>query len=303
MLSLIVASVEDAIIFKDNHSYHFYYVQYMQQLLRLLLLLSGNKRYTLHELHKRFDVSERTIYRYLDTIEDAGFVLNRMNGSYNLQLETTQARSLQKLLHFSEEEAYILYKTLSLIGGTSALKARLVCKLNAMYDFRALSQVEDKSHLETIRRLSEAIGAKKQVLLKGYRSSNSDSIHDRTVEPFEFLPDYKATWCYDKQSSICKQFKIARMKDVGLLPTSWQKEEKHKVPFVDAFHMSAEAPIATIQAHLSLKAYNLLIEEFPLAETYVEPLNGKYLLAIPVADFNGIGRFVMGLLGDVKMLE
>ncbi|MEJ7829013.1 MAG: hypothetical protein WKF91_12470 [Segetibacter sp.] len=90
-------------------------------------------------------------------------------------------------------------------------------------------------------------------------------------------------------------------KDVKLSSTLWQHQEKHNVPFVDAFRMSAEAPVATVHANLTLKAYNLLVEEFPLAEAYVKPLNGKYLLNIPVADFNGIGRFVMGLLGDVQV--
>lgn len=273
----------------------------MQQLLRLLMLLSGNKRYTLQELQKRFDVSERTIYRYLDTIEDAGFVVNRMSGSYNLQAETTHARSLQKLLHFTEEEAYILYKTLSLIEGASPLKERLVNKLNTLYDFRALSQVQDKSSIEIISKLGEAIREKKQVLLLAYRSSNSDSIHDRTVEAFEFLPDYSAIWCYDNESKTCKQFKIARINDVQILPAKWQHEERHRVPFVDAFRMAAEAPIANVEAFLSLKAYNLLTEEFPLALEFVQPGDGFYLLDIPVADFNGVGRFVLGLLDEVQV--
>jgi hypothetical protein len=196
---------------------------------------------------------------------------------------------LQKLLHFSEEEAYILYKTLSLIEGTSPIKERLVCKLNTLYDFRALSQLQDKSSLEIIRKLSEGIQHKKQVLLNAYRSSNSDSIHDHTVEAFEFLPDYTAIWCYDKDGEFCKQFKISRIKDVELLPAIWQHEPQHKVPFSDAFHMSAEAPVANVKAHLSLKAYNLLTEEFPLAEAYVQPLNGKYMLDIPVADCKPLG--------------
>ncbi|MEJ7829014.1 MAG: hypothetical protein WKF91_12475 [Segetibacter sp.] len=184
----------------------------MQQLLRLLMLLSGSRKYTLLELQRLYGVSERTVYRFFEKLENAGFVLNRMDGLYNLQVDTTQARLLQKLLHFSEEETYILYKTLSLIEGTSTLKEQLVCKLNVLYDFRALSQVEDRSHLETIRKLSKAIKEKKQVLLNAYRSSNSDSIQNRTVETFEFLPDYSAIWAYDKEGNCCKQFKIARIK-------------------------------------------------------------------------------------------
>ncbi len=174
----------------------------MHQLLRLLMLLAGNKRYSIAELKSRFEVTERTIYRYLDVIEDAGFVLNRINGRYNLQLENSNGRTLQKLLHFSEEEALVLYKTLSLIGGTSPMKERLIHKLHSLYDLRALSKVQDKSYLETIQNLSEAINTKRQVLLNAYRSSNSETITDRIVEAFEFLPDYSAIWCYDKEENF-----------------------------------------------------------------------------------------------------
>lgn len=274
----------------------------MQELLRMLMLLGGNKRYTLQELQDIFEISERTVFRHINAIEDAGFVVNRVNSTYNLCLNTPNARTLQKLLHFAEEEVSILYETLLLTEGTTPLKERLLCKLDTLYNARALSQSEEKSQIQIIKKLSEAIACKKQVSLKAYRSSNSQSINDRTVEAFEFLHDYSAIWCYDKEDKFCKQFKVARIKEVDLMPSSWQDEAKHKVPFVDAFHMSAEAPVANVQAHLSLKAYNLLIEEFPLAENYVRPLNGKYLLDIPVADFNGIGRFVMGLLGDIKVI-
>jgi predicted DNA-binding transcriptional regulator YafY len=274
----------------------------MQELLRMLMLLAGNKRYSRQELEDRFEISDRTVYRHLAAIQQAGFVVNKVEGTYNLCLHTPHARTLQKLLQFAEEEVSILYETLSLTEGTTPLKERLLCKLDTLYDARVLSQAEEKSQLQIIKKLSEAIAGKKQVSLHAYRSSNSESITDRTVEAFEFQSDYSAIWCYDKEDRFCKQFKIARINDVELLPTTWQHEAKHKVPFVDAFHMSAEKPIAFVHAHLSLKAYNLLTEEYPLAENYIKPLNGKYLLDIPVADFNGIGRFVMGLLGDVQVI-
>ncbi|MGN6531600.1 MAG: WYL domain-containing protein [Ginsengibacter sp.] len=58
-----------------------------------------------------------------------------------------------------------------------------------------------------------------------------------------------------------------------------------------------------VEARLSLKAYNLLIEEFPLSREYVEEDNGGYRLKIPVAGYQGIGRFVMGLPGEIEILS
>lgn len=274
----------------------------MQELLRMLMLLAGNKRYSLQELQDRFEISDRTVHRHLNAIEHAGFTVKRVKQTYNLDLNTPQARTLVKLLQFAEDEVSILYDTLSLAEGTSPIKERLLCKLNTLYDARAVSQTEEKSGLQIIRKLSEAIQIKKQVQLKGYRSSNSGSITDRTVEAFEFLPDYSAAWCYDVEGGLCKQFKISRIKEVECLPAGWQHETKHKVPFTDAFYMSADAAVGNIQAILSLKAYNLLLEEYPLAGKWVQPLNGKYLLDIPVAGFTGIGRFVMGLMDEIEVI-
>ncbi|MDP1810456.1 MAG: WYL domain-containing protein [Sediminibacterium sp.] len=273
----------------------------MLKLLRLLMLLSGNRRYTLAELMQRFDQSDRTIYRHLEEIESAGFVLNRTGGTYQLQTDNPAVKSLRKLLHFSEEEAYVLYKTIALLQGTSPIKDRLAGKLNALYDFRALSLLPGRNSHEAVSKLGEAIREDKQVMLKAYRSGNSDSITDRTVEPFDFLTDYSGVWCYDPESGSSKQFKIARIEEVEVLPMRAAHHARYSIPFTDAFRMSAPQAIATIKATLTLKAYNLLLEEFPLAENYVQAVNGHYHLQVPVADYNGIGRFALGLPGEVKV--
>jgi len=267
------------------------------------MLLSGNRRYTLAELMEKFDQSDRTIYRHLEEIENAGFVLNRSNGTYQLQTDNDAVKSLQKLLHFSEEEAYLLYKTIALLKGESPIKDRLAGKLNALYNFRALSQLPGKNTHEAVNTLGAAIREGKQVILRAYRSGNSDQITDRTVEPFDFLTDYSGVWCYDPDSSSSKQFKIARIAAVEILPADAPHQTMHCIPFTDAFRMSGPQPIATVRASLTLKAYNLLLEEFPLAESCIHPENGHYLLQIPIADYYGIGRFVLGLPGEVKVRE
>ena len=275
----------------------------IQRLLRLLLLLSGSRRYDLETLSKKFSVGRRTLFRYLESIEAAGFVLSRTDGTYLLQTESPATGSLQKLLHFSEEEAYILFQTLSLIEGETPVKERLVCKLNTLYDLKALAQQKQKNSLEIVQKLHAAIKEKKQARLFAYRSSNSQTISDRIIEPFDFLPDYSAVWCYEPESKTSKQFKIARMQNIEPLPDNWRHEQQHTLPFIDAFRMAATAPLATVTATLSLKACNLLNEEYPLANPYIIAQEQEYLLQIPVADFNGIGRFVLGLAGEVKVLS
>lgn len=279
------------------------YQQKMQRMLRLLMKLSGKRWCPLQEIIDILECSGRTVYRYLETFETAGFVLEKNKGSYRLQKETSNSRSLQNLMHFSEEEVLILYETLALIEGTSSVKEQLIRKLNVLYDYKALEQLQQSDDLTKIQILSDAIRNRKQVNLKSYRSSNSDKITDRKVEPFDYLPDYRSVWCYEYESKSCKQFKLARIYEIELINRDWENELMHKIPFTDAFRISAIKPIGKIEATLSLKAYNLLLEEFPLCRNHVTEEDGHYHLKIPVAGYRGIGRFVMGLPGEIEVLD
>jgi len=275
-----------------------------EQILRMLVMLSGGICYTIKDLAQRFNKSERSIYRDLNTIENAGFVLDRDHGNYSLHLYKDQTKMMNTLFHFSEEEGYVLYRALDQLKVGTQVSNQLVRKLNVLYDFKALSNLSRKTEVEIINTLSNALTQKKQVKLCSYRSSHSETISDRVVEPFTFLSEYSGIWCYDTHDTICKQFKISRIEKVEILNSVWQNEILHKVPFVDAFRMSARIAIDTIEAELTLKASNLLSEEFPLAEPCLKLIGQnpiRYSLSIQVADYHGIGRFVIGLPGEVKV--
>lgn len=275
----------------------------MEKSIRLLKLLSGNRTYSLDELQDRFDVSERTVYRYLNQIENAGFVLERNNGRYRLAQDSSEIKSIHKLFHFTEEEAQIFHHSLTHLEVENDVVNRLLKKLHSLYDFKALKKIKNFSNLEKVEQLSQAIDDKRQVVLLNYRSSNSSTVSDRKVEPFQFMADYKAIWCLDVTDGRNKQFKISRTGKVQLTEAKWWYEQLHKAPFFDAFRMTSAEPETRVKALLTLKAYNLIREEYPITEDYLKKENDRYLLDIPIADFNGIGRFVLGLPGDVFVKE
>lgn len=280
----------------------------MEQLLRMLMMLSGTRSFSLDEIAERFQKSERTIYRQLNTLENAGFVLERTEDPagmrYKLAVNTQTNKDLRKLIHFTEDEASLIYKLLSELDGSTQLKDQLLRKLHGLYDVKAIHQFQKSFEIERIQKLDVAIQSKKQIILKNYRSSHSSTTLDRRVEPVQFLEDYKAIWCLDIKDLQIKTFKVSRIEDVEILQQDWEYSAKHVLPFVDIFRMSAPSPIAMIKARLTLKAYNLLLEDHPAAKEYVtaEPVN-QFYLKVPVADFNGIGRFVLGLPGEVKIIE
>ena len=52
-----------------------------ERLLRLMRLLSGNVTYSIDELAQKLEMSERTIYRYIDTFKAAGFAVEKLYGN------------------------------------------------------------------------------------------------------------------------------------------------------------------------------------------------------------------------------
>ena len=55
---------------------------------------------------------------------------------------------------------------------------------------------------------------------------------------------------------------------------------------------------------LNIRAYDLLIEEFPLAEKQIEKIsNNKWLFKTEVCDFASVGRFVIGLSADIEIID
>ena len=52
-------------------------------------LLTGNVNYTVNDLAERLDTSYRSIYRYIETFKDAGFVIHKLEGGvYKLGKES-----------------------------------------------------------------------------------------------------------------------------------------------------------------------------------------------------------------------
>ena len=54
---------------------------------------------------------------------------------------------------------------------------------------------------------------------------------------------------------------------------------------------------------LNTRAKGLLVEEYPLAEKDLHREDGKWVLRTTVQALEGVGRFVIGLAADVKVVE
>lgn len=276
----------------------------LQQLLDMLLYLSSGIKRSKADVMERFGIGSSTFYRYIDTFRTVGFVVPRpKDGLYYIDKASPYFREIDELLHFSKEEAHILQKAIHSIDNQNLLKQNLVDKLYALYDFnRVANTVVKKEHSEHIHKLMMAIKSQKRVLLRNYKSANSDKVSDRLVEPFDFTTNYIATWAYDVASGECKTFRNTRMSAVEVLDENWNFQNKHHRLPIDIFRFSSKEQIP-LKLKMTMRAADLLKEEYPLAEKdLIQLSDSKYILDTLVCSYEGVGRFVLGLLEEIEIV-
>lgn len=274
------------------------------KMLRLMKLLTGNVSRTIDQLAKEMGITPRTVYRYIDDIREAGFVVNKLYGNVFAMGKVGRGLSdFNRLIYFTEEEAYITAKLIESIDNNNVLKRDLQRKLASVYDSTSIANyIDNTANAANVEALADAIKRKKQVILKQYESAHSNESKDRLVEPIEFTANMIDVWAYDIENDDNRVFKVARIHDVEVLDSDWAFKSKHKAIKPDVFRMTGNIN-EKIVLQLNTRAKSLLLEEFPLAEKDLKREDGKWLLRTTIHSLEGAGRFVIGLAADIKIIE
>lgn len=274
------------------------------KLLRLMKLLTGNVSRTIDQLAVEMGITPRTIYRYIDTIRESGFVVNKLYGNVYAMGKVGRGLSdFNKLIYFTEEEAYIVAKMINGIDNNNVLKRDLQRKLASIYDSTSIANyIDNTATAANVEALADAIKRKKQVVLKHYESAHSDEAKDRRVEPIEFTTNMIDIWAYDVENADNRMFKVARIQEVEVTDDDWAFKSMHKVQRPDLFRMTGSLN-EIISLQLDTRAKSLLLEEFPLAEKELRRENGKWILTTRINSLEGATRFILGLAADIKILE
>ncbi len=276
----------------------------IERMLRLMKMLTANVSYTVDDIAERLGMSRRTVYRYIDTFREAGFLIKKSSEFIRLDKESPHFKDISQLVHFTEEEASILKSAIESIDDTNLLKQNLKRKLYSVYDNKLLADTVVKGkNASNVHLLLDAIEEHRQAILHKYQSGHGGEVRDRRVEPFAFTTNYVQVWCYDPDDGRCKLFKTSRIGSVEVLDDAWQHENEHKAGFIDIFRMNGTER-TRVRLELGLMSYNLLIEEYPLAERDLRPIDSTHwLLDTEVASMHGVGRFVAGLLDDIRIVD
>lgn len=249
-----------------------------------------------------FEVSVRTIERYLELLKDVGFEIEKVSGRYRI---TSNKRMIDphELVVFSAEEAATVRDAMMNTSGSGPLRKSVLEKLYALTEMDDIGNTLLHQHISrNLSNIRKCMRDKTCVQLVDYHSVNSKSITTRTVEPIRFYDYFKYLLAYEEASGEVRQFKVGRIGDARKTRKNWKYEDQHYTSGIDVFAMSGELPVKVV-LDLSLRAQKLLVEEFPSSEKSIKP-NGKlFRFSGTVNGLDAVGRFVGGLIDEIKIIE
>ena len=273
------------------------------RMLDLLLTMVADS-HSAAELAEVLGTSKRNLYYVIKQMEDYGFVIHHLHRRYLLDPHSPFFQDIARTVDFTQAQAFSMYRLLSEVDNKSNPMAGLLRrKLTRYYHLNEFSPTwRDRLVYNNVQQLQRAVNQRRVVVLHGYSSGHSQTVKDRLVEPFLFLGDKADIRAYEPSSGLNKTFKISRIAEVEVMNDFWQHEDRHRQLFTDMFMFSSEERIP-ICLRLDLLAHSLMCEEYPHAAELMKP-DGRnhWVLTTDVANYVGIGRFILGLYDHVEIV-
>lgn len=212
----------------------------LSRLTAILTFLQTKVMVTSTELSKRFDVSQRTIYRDIKSLMDSGVPIYAEEGKgYKL----VDGYNLPPVM-FSDQEAQALITAEKIIAQNKD-QSLVVAHHNAVEKIKAVLRMKD---METINQLSERItnltnlrkektsnnlldiqsAITKRICIKiTYRSTSVESVTDRFIEPMAIYHTKDnwvvIAWCRLREAF--REFRLDRIVDFKLTIEVYSQKE------------------------------------------------------------------------------
>jgi proteasome accessory factor C len=271
------------------------------RLFQLINYLKAKPAKSVRSIESFLKTSERTVYRYLDLLEDLGFDIER--DSHNKIF--ISSNSDISIIPFTSQEAEYLKRLILSAGKENQLAQSVLKKVQLSSEIQVGAESIYKAHLSKIvEQIAVAIVDGKQLLIKGYHSANSQSITDRLIEPTCFTENYDSVSAFEVKTKVNKYFNIERMTSVEIQDTPMKYEDLHEFYKPDIFGFQGKSMNKEIELEMSMRAYLVLKEEYPMSAAFIKPLpdSGKYYFKAMVQSFLAPGRFVLGFSDEVEVL-
>lgn len=277
--------------------------QKILRVFKLINLLRGNIGKPVHKLAESLQTDPRTIYRYFKLLEALGFEIEKKHSKFRI-VDRVENPTEYAYGTFSEEEILFMNELVNKSSHKNLLKDSILQKINIRSDFRqSVNQLFNANLGIFVDLISRAIKEQNQVILSDYYSLSSDSVSDRLVEPVAFNNNFDSIYALEVESKEMKMFKIERIGEVLLTSKPFKYQALHQPLEQGLFGFTGKNQFP-VHLKLSKKAYQLMMEEFPDAKPFTYTKNrNQYFFEGKIPQLPGLARFILGLPGEIKVLE
>lgn len=277
--------------------------QKILRVFKLINLLRGNIGKPVHKLAESLQTDPRTIYRYFKLLEALGFEIEKKHSKFRI-VDRVENPTEYAYGTFSEEEIHFMNELVNKSSHKNLLKDSILQKINIRSDFRqSVNQLFNANLGIFVDLISRAIKEHNQVILSDYYSLSSDSVSDRLVEPVAFNNNFDSIYALEVESKEMKMFKIERIGEVLLTSKPFKFQTLHQPLEQGLFGFTGKNQFS-VHLKLSKKAYQLMMEEFPDAKPFTYTKNrNQYFFEGKIPQLPGLARFILGLPGEIKVLE
>lgn len=263
------------------------------QIFKLIRLLDKGSPKTVPQLVETLNSSKSNIYRNLSLLKEIGYPINTDN-QHRKYIEVTPSGNNHKL---ESEEWSFIQELLQQRRSSSSIASGIINKLNLNLSLIPLADALPGLHKgRLIQLIKAAIDTESCIHIKGYRSITSNNISNRYVEPLELTEDYRYLIAWDIDKKGQRQFKLDRMEDIDL--STNLISSGHIASPMDLFGLTGPN-WQDVVLELSSAAHHLIIEEYPLSKQFIRKQKDKILFDGRVRNWKGIGRFILGLPGEI----
>jgi proteasome accessory factor C len=261
---------------------------------RLINLLKSSPSKSIKRLSESMEVSERSLYRYMELLADVGFVVQK-DGSNRYFLNHDHIES------FTKEEAELISQSLSSNNKNNPLVKSIRTKLVLLDEMNVASNEIVASHYsKVISLLKEAIETKSQVILSKYQSASTESVSDRLVEPVSFSSNFDSITAFEVESGLNKFFKIERIGDVQILDNPFEYVAKHEYLESDIFGFNDTGDRHHVTLQLSMRSMLWLKDDYPLSVSFMKEVeDGKWILEVEVFSMEPVNRIIRSMPDDI----
>lgn len=272
--------------------------------MRLMIALSQNKSLSIEDLGVQLNMSNRSLYRYMEAFRQMGFIINKEGIRYRIDRSSPLLQKLLQNIELTEDEVFTLATILSSTLSNDRKVNALRSKFSYLYNIKTLTRHgHSNSMAEKMTILYRAMLEERVVSLHNYTETESEQPMNYIVEPYLFTPDMETIWAYSITARKSLPFKLACIKDISLLDLLWEYKKEHDPVMTDLFDQSGNErkPLSII---LTAKALGCLLKQYPGTQTHISRReDGRHLLKTEVCDYAAPTRFVIGLYDEVEILN